>query len=100
MYYPTEWKTEFTTKNGLKVVFRPEQPTDTEMLWVMFSTLSKKSASNLLPPFPRDRIESWTTEIDYDNVLAVVAVLTEKEDHKRIIGTTSLRFNSQKAVET
>jgi len=99
MYYPTEWKTEFTTKNGLKVVFRPEQPTDTEMLWVMFSTLSKKSASNILPPFPRDRIESWTTEIDYDNVLAVVAVLTEKEDHKRIIGTTSLRFNSQKALK-
>ena len=99
MDYPTEWKTEFTTKNGLKVVFRPEQPTDTEMLWVMFSTLSKKSASFLLPPFVRDRIEGWTTDIDYDEVLAIVAAVTEKDGNKRIIGTSSLRFNSQKPLK-
>ena len=93
MDYPRGWKTEFTTNNGLKVVFRPEQPTDTEMLWTMFSTLSKKSASNLLPPFSRELIESWTSEINYNEVLAIVAVLTEN-DNKRIIGSTSLRFNS------
>ena len=98
MDYPHKWKTEFIAKNGLKIVFRPEQPGDTEMLWVMFSTLSTKSASNLLPPFPRDRIEGWTSEIDYDEVLAIVAVLTEN-DTKRIIGTTSLRFNSQKPLK-
>ncbi|WGM89507.1 MAG: GNAT family protein [Candidatus Bathyarchaeum tardum] len=89
---------EFTTKNGLKIIFRPEQPDDTEMLWVMFSTLSKKSASYLLPPFPRDRIENWTNEIDYDELLAIVAVLTEK-DKQRIIGSTSLKFNSQKPLK-
>ena len=98
MDYPRGWKTEFTTNNGLKVVFRPEQPTDTEMLWVMFSTLSKKSASNLLPPFSRELIESWTSEINYKEVLAIVAVLTET-DNKRIIGSTSLRFNSQEALK-
>ena len=98
MDYPDKWKTEFTTKNGLKIVFRPEQPGDTEMLWVMFSTLSKKSASYLLPPFPRDRIESWTTDIDYDDVLAIVAVLPEK-DNKRIIGSSSLKFNSQEPLK-
>ncbi|MCW8802311.1 MAG: GNAT family N-acetyltransferase [Candidatus Bathyarchaeota archaeon] len=98
MNYPTEWEKEFTTKKGLKIVFRPEKPDDTEMLWVMFSTLSKKSASYLLPPFSRERIESWTSEIDYDEVLAIVAVLQEK-DNKRIIGTTSLRFNSQKPLK-
>lgn len=94
MDYPKTWKKEFTTKNGLKLVFRPEQPGDTEMLWVMFSTLSKKSASYLLPPFPRDRVESWTTDIDYDDVLAIVVVLNEN-GNKRIIGSTSLKFNSQ-----
>ena len=98
MNYPSKWKKTFTTKNGLKVVFRPEKPTDTEMLWVMFSTLSKKSASNLLPPFPRERIESWTSEINYNEVLAIVAELNEK-DNKRIIGSTSLRFNSAEALK-
>ena len=83
MDYPTEWETEFTAKNGKKVVFRPEQPTDTEMLWKMFSTLSKESASNLLPPFTRELIEGWTSNINYDEVLAI-AVVTE--DGKRIIG--------------
>jgi len=98
MDYPTEWKTESTTKRGLKLVFRPQWTTDTEMLWVMFSTLSKKSASFLLPPFGRERIEGWTTDIDYDEVLAIVAVLTEK-DSKRIIGSTSLKFNSQEPLK-
>lgn len=98
MNHPTEWKTTFTTKNKLKVVFRPEQPTDTEMLWTMFSTLSKKSASFLLPPFPRERIENWTTDIDYDEVLAIVAVLKEK-DNQRIIGSSSLKFNFQKSLK-
>jgi len=64
----------------------------------MFSTLSKKSASYLRPPFPQDRVESWTTDIDYDEVLAIVAVLTEN-DNKRIIGSTSLKFNSQEPLK-
>ncbi|PVX25143.1 MAG: hypothetical protein CW691_05510 [Candidatus Bathyarchaeum sp.] len=91
MKYPSKWRTEFTTINGVKVVFRPEQPTDTEMLWSMFSTMSKESLTNLLPPFTRNRIENWTEEIDYDELLAIVAVVDEK-DSKRIIGTSSLRF--------
>ena len=95
MDYPIEWKSEFTAKNGKKVVFRPEQSTDTEMLWQMFSTLSKESASNLLPPFPRERVEGWTRNINYDEVLAIVAVT---EDGKRIIGSTSLKFNPQEAL--
>jgi len=98
MDYPTEWETTFTTKNRLKVVFRPEQPTDTEMLWTMFSTLSKKSASFLLPPFSKDRIESWTTDINYDEVLAIVAVVEEKSG-QRIIGSASLEFNQQEALK-
>jgi hypothetical protein len=44
----------------------------------MFSTLSEKTASNLVPSCTRERIESWTGKIDYDETLAVVAVVEEK----------------------
>ena len=78
MAYPTEWETIFTAKNGTKVSFRPELCTDTEMLWQMFSTLSEETVSNLIPPFTRERIEGWTSSIDYDEALAVIAVVEEK----------------------
>ena len=98
MDYTSEWETEFTAKNGTKIVFRPEQLGDTEMLWKMFSTLSKESVSNLLPPFTRDRVEGWTRNIDYDEVLAIVAVV-EEENEQRIIGSTSLKFSPQEALK-
>ena len=93
MKYPSEWQTNFIAKNGMKVEFRPCQPDDTEMLWQMFSTLSEDSVSNLIPPFARDRIEEWTSNIDYDKVLAIVAVIEEKGE-QQIIGDASLEFNS------
>jgi RimJ/RimL family protein N-acetyltransferase len=92
MKYPTEWATVFTAKNGMRVRFRPCQSTDTEMLWEMFSTLSETSVSNLIPPFIRERIEFWTSNIDYDKVLAIVALI-EEESEQRIIGDASLEFN-------
>lgn len=98
MDYPSEWKTEFTAKNGMKVFFRPEQPSDTEMLWKMFSTLSKESVSNLLPPFTRERVEGWTRNINYNEVLAIVAVI-EEDGKQRIIGSASLKFYPQEALK-
>jgi len=98
MDYPIEWETEFTAKNGEKVVFRPEQSGDTEMLWEMFSTLSEESTSNLIPPFTRERVESWTSNINYDEVLAIVAVVEEKSE-RRIIGSASLKFYQQEALK-
>ena len=98
MTYPREWETEFTAKNDMKVVFRPEQSGDTEMLWKMFSTLSEESVSNLLPPFTRERVESWTNNINYDEVLAIVAVITDR-DKQQIIGSASLKFNPQEALK-
>ena len=94
MEYPSEWEIVFTAKNGKKVDFRPKQSGDTEMLWKMFSTLSEKSLSNLVPPFTRERIESWTSNINYDEVLTIVAVIKEKNE-QRIVGLTSLKFNPQ-----
>ena len=98
MEYPSEWEMVFTAKDGRKVKFRPEQPGDTEMLWRMFSTLSKESASNLLPPFTRERVEGWTSDIDYDEVLAIVAVVADRNKN-RIIGSASLKFNPQEALK-
>jgi putative acetyltransferase len=96
--YPSEWESVFTAKDGGRVVFRPEQSGDTKMLWEMFSTLSEESASNLLPPFTRERVESWTSNINYDEVLAIVAVVEEKSG-QQIIGSASLRFNQRKALK-
>jgi putative acetyltransferase len=96
--YPTEWETVFTAKNGKTITFRPELSSDTEMLWKMFSTLSEKTVSNLVPPFTRERIEGWTSKIDYDEALAVVAVV-EENNLQLIVGSASLKFNSQEVFK-
>jgi putative acetyltransferase len=98
MAYPNEWKKTFTAKNGKKVTFRPEQASDPEMLWTMFSTLSEQSTSNLVPPFTRERIESWTSNINYNEILAIAAVI-EEANKQRIIGVSSLKFNPQEAFK-
>lgn len=93
MDYPAKWETTFTLTDGKKMRFRPVLPTDSELLWNMFSTLSEKSLANLLPPFTREKVEGWTSSIDYEKVLAIVAVITEKGE-QRIAGTASLTFNA------
>jgi RimJ/RimL family protein N-acetyltransferase len=98
MEYPNEWEMVLITKNGKSVKLHPEQSGDTEILWKMFSTSSKESVSNLLPPFTRERVESWTSNINYNEVLAIVAVIEEKGE-QRIIGDASLKFNQQKALK-
>lgn len=96
MPFPKKWEKEVLLKNGKKVVLRPELPTDTEMLWEMFSTLSKASLDNLVEPFTRERIEGWTNNIDYDKNLPVLAMV-EEEKKARIVGAASLSFYSTEA---
>lgn len=91
MHYPASWEKDFVDKNGETLNFRPEQATDTEMLWAMFSTLSEATVSNLIPPFNRERVEGWTKNIDYSKVLAIVAVTWDA----RIVASGSLQFNPQ-----
>jgi RimJ/RimL family protein N-acetyltransferase len=81
-------------KNGIKVLLRPELSSDTKMLWEMFSTLSKESADNLVPPFTKERIEGWTSSIDYEKNLPILALVKEGKK-ERIIGSASLSFYSQ-----
>jgi RimJ/RimL family protein N-acetyltransferase len=95
--YPEEWAKTVVLKNGAEVFSRPELKTDTEMLWAMFSTLSQESLDYLVHPFTRERIEGWTSNIDYDKNLPILAVLREG-GRERIVGTASLSFHSQEAV--
>jgi putative acetyltransferase len=94
MSHQIEWETTFRAKNGKPLRFRPEKASDTEMLWAMFSTLSEASVSNLIPPFTRERIEGWTSNIDFSKVLAIVAV-TEDKNKPRIVASASLKFHSE-----
>lgn len=94
--YPSAWTENAALKSGGEVLLRPEQSDDTEMLWEMFSTLSKESMEYLIHPFTRERIEEWTSNIDYSKHLPILAII--QEDHKkRVIGTASLSFHSRES---
>lgn len=96
--YRKDWEKEVTLKNGLRVFLRPELSADTEMLWELFSTLSEASLSNLVLPFTRERIERWTSNVDYDKNLPILALIKEG-GKRRIIGAASLSFNSVEAFK-
>lgn len=89
--YPKEYEKTVTLGDGTTVVFRPELPTDTEMLWEMFSTLSKESLGYLVNPFPRGRIEQWTSNLNYKKALPIVAIV-QQGGQSRIVATASLEF--------
>ncbi len=94
--YPREWTKQVVLKSGTEVFLRPEQADDTDMLWQMFSTLSKESLGYLIHPFTRERIEGWTSNIDYSKHLPILALIQE-DDRKRIIATASLSFHSRES---
>lgn len=89
--YPKEYEKTVTLRDGTKVFLRPELPTDTDMLWRMFSTLQPESLGFLRGSFSRQSIERWTENIDYDKHLMVVAVVEEKGNRK-IIASATLSF--------
>lgn len=95
--YPSEWAKRLVLKSGIEVFLRPELPSDAEMLWEMFSTISEVSLQYLVHPFTRERIEEWTNNIDYDKNLPILA-LTQRGGEERVIGSASLSFHSLEAV--
>lgn len=82
MSYPKEWERKFTLRNSVEVFLRPKLSGDTEMLWEMFSTLSRESVNNLVPPFTRERIESWTSNINYEKNLSFFALIQNGEEER------------------
>ena len=91
--YPEEYKKTITLRDGTKVLLRPELSTDTEMLWEMFSTLSKESLRFLGRGFTRERVENWTSNIDYDRALPILGLVEEKA-RNRIVASATLNFYS------
>lgn len=95
--YPNEWTKKVVLKGVVEVFLRPEHSNDTEMLWDMFSTLTEESLDNRIHPFTRERIERWTSNIDYDKNLPMLALIQEG-GKERIIGSASLSFHSQEST--
>jgi RimJ/RimL family protein N-acetyltransferase len=89
--YPEGWEKIIMLKNGVRVLLRPELSTDTEMLWQMFSTLSEASLDHLVTPFTYERIEGWTSNIDYDKSLPILA-LVEENGKQRVVSSATLSF--------
>ena len=61
-------------RDGVEVLLRPLLPTDTEQLWQLYSTLSHESRGYLGGGFTRERIEMWTSNIDFYRTTPVVVV--------------------------
>jgi RimJ/RimL family protein N-acetyltransferase len=66
------------------------------MLWQMFSTLSERSLHFLVNPFPRERIEHWTSNINYEKALPILAIV-EEAGNPRVVGVASLEFHNTPA---
>ena len=96
--YPSEWTKNVILKNGVKAFLRPGQPDDTEMLWEMFSTLSRESLEYLIHPITKERVEGWTSNIDYSKHLPIRAIVQE-DGKARIVGTASLSFHSEESTK-
>ena len=62
----------------------------------MFSTLSETSLRFLVNPFPRERIEHWTSNINYEKALPILAVV-EETGNARVVGVASLEFHNTPA---
>jgi len=96
--YPKEYEKTVMLDDGTSVLFRPELSTDTEMLWEMFSTLSSESLRFLVIPFTRERIEGWTSNIDYDKALPIIAEV-QQADKTRIVATATFEFSAASAFK-
>ncbi len=96
--YPEEYEKTITLRDGTIALFRPELATDTEMLWEMFSTLSQESLRFLVLPFTRERIEHWTSNINYQKALPILAIV-QRAEKKRIAASASLEFSDAHAVK-
>lgn len=92
--YPDEYEKTITLLDGTKVFLRPELSMDTEMLWEMFSTLSRESLRFLGRGFTRERIQRWTSNINYDQALPILGLVKEKGKN-RIVASATLNFYAE-----
>lgn len=80
-------------KDGSEVLLRRGVPQDLEMVWDMLSTLSEESLRLLPHPLVREEIEQMMTDINYEELLPVVAIVGEADDQRRIVAVATLSFH-------
>ncbi|MEX2751632.1 MAG: GNAT family N-acetyltransferase [Candidatus Freyarchaeota archaeon] len=95
--YPEQFQTVIRAKDETEVLVRPLKPEDREKLYQMYSTLSKET--NYLrflirKPITRWLVEKWT-EIDYQDKMALVALVTRNGEQEIIADS---RFYVDKAT--
>ena len=89
--YVKEYEKTTVLRDGTPIFLQPLLPTDTDMLWDMFSTLSQESVGFLRGGFAREFIRRWTANIDYSRHLPIVAVVEERGE-KKIVGSATFSF--------
>ena len=77
-----------------EVFLRPLLPTDSEQLWQLFAALSRDSLKYLGGGFTRERIERWTSTLDYERTLPIIAVV-EEHGAPRIVVSAALSFHPE-----
>lgn len=96
---PQYWTKDVVLRDGTRVHFRPEIPSDLDMLKAMFLNLSEETRRFLSRPITEERIEGWISNLDYKKALPIVATTTEPQGQERIISVASLDFNSSEAFK-
>jgi len=91
--YPREYTSEFTMKNGEKVILRPIRPEDEPLEGEMFSTFSERTQRyrffQLIKDITHEMLTRYT-QIDYDREIAIIAEHTDKQGKKRMLGVVRL----------
>lgn len=90
---PQYWSKEIILDDGIKILFRPEKPSDLAMLKTMFLTLSEDTRKT------EERIEGLISNLDYNKSLPIVATINELDGQERIISIATLDFNSSEAFK-
>jgi len=86
--YPEEFETWGETKDSQKIFIRPVKPTDEPLLRELFYTFSRETVYyrffSYISAMPHDKLSKFVN-VDYENEMAIVAVLKEAGEEK-IIG--------------
>jgi acyl-CoA hydrolase len=89
VHYPQELERYETLKDGTEILFRPVKPTDdsalSEMLYSLSADSVKKRYFTHTKTFPHKDVQKLTN-VDYEQNLAIVAVVPGTEGTEEIIG--------------
>jgi len=91
--YPQEYSSEFTMKNGEKVILRPIRPEDEPLEGEMFTTFSERTQRfrffELIKDITHEMLIRYT-QIDYDREMAIIAEHTDEQGKKQMLGVVRL----------